>query len=328
MEDCCTLRPNFGTPLCLPDLGTASRLIFTTSDYKIDLSGESFTANSFILELISNTGDALKIVPFPEVQNFVWTPAESQFEEASNGKKSFLKEGKISITGETWDKDGTAVTVGKMQDMRCSKWRVFIGTDSNNLVGQLKEVLGTIYMEGLPIDEQSIQSLFQFKTDAMTQKNMFSFDLDRNFNVRNLYALNGYTDFSNDELTEAVEIDFNNLPMTVDCKFKKFGAWTTTGGTVQIRDDYSNGLMSPIKSFGNVTGLLLANFRLQNLTDGVDITITSVTEVAEGIYTFVTPATTSGDRLKLSIVNVAPISIPTILNEEIYYAGSYTNVVA
>jgi hypothetical protein len=307
-NDCCNERPNFGHPACIEDLGNVSRFIFVPMGnyYSLDSDFDYATIAGYFSTNLNTDSGINAWRPFPEVENFLWTPAESQFEESSNGKKSWIKNGKTTIACETWDGDATAKMVAKMESLRCSNWGVLLVTDSNKLVGSYVND----YFVPVKIDSQSIQALFQFKTDATTQKIMFSFDLARNFDVSTLYAIDG--DLVWDSTSEVVApIDFNNdLPDVVDCQLDRNGAWTTTGGALTVNDDYRQGTRNALAGdvLGNVTGLVVGDFLVQNITDGVSVTPTSVTETGNGNYVFVLPAQTSGDILKVSLV------FPTILS--------------
>jgi hypothetical protein len=312
-NNCCNERPNFGHPACIEDLGGVSRFIFVPMPVSYDLSAD------FDYEYFASTISDVNVwKPFPEVENFVWTPAESQFEESSNGKKSFIKNGKTTIACETWDGNATAKMVAKMVALRCANWGLFLVTDSNKLVGSAKG----LDFRPITIDEQSIQALFQFKTDATTQKIMFSFDLARNFDVSTLYAIDGDSVWSSTD--EAVKpIDFNNdLPNVIDCQLAKVGNFIATGGALAVNDDYRQGTRNVAAgdSVGNVTGLSIADFLVENLTDATTVTPTSVAENGTGVYEFIIPSQTSGDILKISL------KVPTItVIEPIYiYQGSIT----
>lgn len=323
-NDCCNERPNFGHPACIEDLGGVSRFIFVGAPFDDNLNVPNGVEYFSILENFLTVPDKDIWRAFPQVQNFVWTPAESQFEEASNGKKSFIKNGKISIACETWDKDATAKIVGKMQALRCSSWGVYLVTDSNKLIGSTKKysAMGTEFTKILPIkiDEQSIEALFQFKTDATAQKVMFSFDLARNFDVSTLYAIDG--DLIWDADSESIKpIDFNeDLPNAIDCSLITNGSFTTTGGLVVINDDYRQGniTLDAGDTLGNVTGLVIENFLVTNETDNTTITPTSVTEAPIGSYEFVIPAQSSNDVVKITLVD----NNPTSLTGQIVYRGS------
>jgi hypothetical protein len=316
-NDCCNERPNFGHPACIEDLGGVSRFIFVPLLSAFVNPSLDSAYYSFFLSRLTTDGDG-KYRPFPEVENFVWTPAESQFEESSNGKKSFIKNGKTTIACETWDGNATVKMVAKMVALRCSNWGLYLVTDSNKLVGSLKSGILT----PIAIDEQSIQSLFQFKTDATTQKIMFSFDLARNFDVSTLYAIDGDLIWDNVN-AEIKPIDFNNdLPNVVDCQLSKNSAFITTGGAISVNDDYRQGTrnVEAGDSLGNVTGLVVGNFLVENLTDATTVTPTSVTENGTGNYEFVLPAQTSGDIVKISLA----IPTQTELNGQYLYQGNIT----
>jgi hypothetical protein len=208
--------------------------------------------------------------------------------------------------------------VAKMEALRCSNWGILLVTDSNKVI--FSEVGGLL--KPIAIDEQSIQALFQFKTDATTQKIMFSFDLARNFDVSTLYAIDGDLIWSSTD--EAVRpIDFNNnLPNMVDCQLAKVGAFITTGGSISVNDDYRQGtrIAASGDSVGNVTGLVIGNFLVENLTDATTVTPTSVAENGTGVYEFVLPPQTSGDILKVSLA----IPTQTELNGQYLYQGNVT----
>jgi hypothetical protein len=320
-NDCCNERPNFGHPACIEDLGGVSRFIFVPMGTNYNL------VDDLVYQaIVDNFTDILNVpeiwAPFPEVENFVWTPAESQFEESSNGKKSWIKNGKTSIACESWDGNATAKMVAKMEALRCAQWGILLVTDSNKLIGSSSLKAGEKSIKPIAIDEQSIQALFQFKTDATTQKIMFSFDLARNFDVSTLYAIDG--DLIWDATSEAVKpIDFNNdLPNVVDCQLAKNGAFITTGGAITVNDDYRQGTRNVAAgdSVGNVTGLVIGNFLVENLTDATTVTPTSVTENGTGVYEFVLPAQTSGDIVKISLA----IPAQTELSGQYLYQGNIT----
>lgn len=318
-ENCCENRPNFGRPTCVADLGVVERFIFVPLGLGFDLNAGDELASVKANLLSAAPADLWR--PFPQVENFVWTPAESRFEESSNGKKSFLGNGKISITCETWDGDATAKMVSKMRALRCAKWGVYLVTNENLLIGAYSNSGGLEYVNGIKIDAQSIDALFQLKTDAATQKIMFSFDLDNNFDVSTLYSIDGNLIW--DGVNEViVPVDFvDGLPNVIDCQLSKNGAFITTGGAIVVNDDYRQGTRNVAAgdSLGNVTGLVVGNFLVENLTDATTVTPTSVTENGTGNYEFILPAQTAGDIVKISLVLDATAGL-----DATQYQGSIT----
>lgn len=302
-ENCCENRPNFGRPTCVADLGVVERFIFVPLGVNYGYNNNDLALAGIVNHLLVDA-DSERWRPFPQVENFAWTPAESRFEESSNGKKSFLGNGKISIASETWDGDATAKMVAKMRALRCAKWGVFLVTNENLLVGSNVQIGLENRFVPIKIDAQSIDALFQLKTDAATQKIMFSFDLDNNFDVSTLYSIDGNLIWdATDEVVTPVNF-IDGLPNVIDCQLTKNGAFITTGGAIVVNDDYRQGTrnVSAGDSRGNVTGLVAADFLIENLTDATTVTPTSVTENGTGNYEFVIPAQTAADIVKISLV--------------------------
>lgn len=325
MENCCEERPNFGHPACIADLGSATRFIFVGLPNRYNLDTD-LTYNA-VLASFNDTGkDSWR--PFPLIENFVWTPAESQFDEGSSGRKSFIKDGKISIECETWDGDATPKMVEKMKALRCANWGMFIVTSENKLIGSsnLNANNGIGQFLPIPVDTQSIEALFQLKTNDATQKIMFKFDLLRNFDVSTLYAIDG--DAIWDDVNEVVvPVDFNDLPTVVDANLKVGSvAPTTTSIGFKVNDDYRQGTrIAPHDDLGNVQGLTIADFLVENVTDATTITPTSIVETLPGYYVITMPAQTAGDNIRVSI---DPVPYTTLDSQNsIRYVGSMEVVV-
>lgn len=306
--NCCATRPNFGHPTCIQDLGVVTSFLFAPmkdqygNTFGFDIN--TFTASDFTGALIA-VPDA-RIYPMPQMEAVEIPQADSLFDEAPSGTKSFLRTGKRSFTAETRDKDATSTFAGKLEEVRCNEWGIYLVTDNNKLVGVNKS--GTF--APIKIDSQSMDPVFMFKTDSVTQKVMINFDFDRAFKVSEMYAISG------DEIWDSVaettiELDFNNLNQVIDCNIQ-IGtiAPTTTLLGVKINDDYRQGMRNPNNAdLGNVTGLIETDFVLRNLTDDLVVTPTSVTEPWDGYYTFNIPAQTSGDKMELTLVLASANSI-------------------
>lgn len=72
---------------------------------------------------------------------------------------------------------------------------------------------------------------------------------------------------------------------------------STTGFSVRVTHEY--GTFNKPALF---VGLKIADFVLENLTTGLPVIVTSVTEQTDGEYDFVTPAQTAGDKMRLRTV--------------------------
>jgi hypothetical protein len=305
MENFCQDRPNYGIPLCgVTEAGVVVRpILVPLRKSNGDLNSNPLsTLDADVLKAkLYNPDSNNRWYPLPRIENFTYAIADSQIETASNGKKSFLREGVITIGGEMWDEYGNAVLKGKLAKVRCSEWAVIFVTNTNNIVGRTYTEAGIQYFAPIPIDAQSFDPKHMFQTDSTTVKNMLTFDLDMTFDDSTYYAISGSEIWDN--TTESVTtIDFVNPPRIIDCSYV-ISSITQTGFVAVINDDFRQGQrFAGYDDAGNVVGLLKADFALRNVTDDTTITITSTTEAPDGTYTFVIPSQTVADKLELSIV--------------------------
>jgi hypothetical protein len=91
-------------------------------------------------------------------------------------------------------------------------------------------------------------------------------------------------------------VDFGTLEGLIDANIA-LSSITTTGFVATITTDYGTALTD-----GKVKGQLSADFSLYNDTDSASIPITTVTETADGVYTFVMPAQTASDDFTVSLL--------------------------
>ena len=301
--ECCTTKRNFGHPLCVEDFGVITSFIlvpFRDSDgapNRYDLTELDYTMIMANLYAQPNT----RWYPIPQLNNVTPpTAGDSIKEEAGSGKTAFIRTGVIGFTAETWGSDATSVFKGKLESLRCGQWGFLLVTSENKIVGSRKRIGGVEYLYPIAIDAQSVDPKFMFKTDTTTNKVMIMLNLDRNFDDSTYYAIGG--DEIWDTTDEVVKsIDFNDLPQIIDCTLVASGG-STTSLTVTVNDDYRMGQrITGVDDAGNVTGLLLADFLVENLTDATTITPSGVVESSTGVYVFTFSAQTSGDNLKVSL---------------------------
>jgi hypothetical protein len=307
MENCCENRPNFGRPVCVDDFGTITTVLLVPS---VGASGSktsfglNINYNDFITGFYANN-PADRIYGFPQMENVEYSIADSLKEEGASGRMSFLRNGVITLTAETWDKDGTAVIKGKMAQLRCADWGIFFVTDKNLVIGSKQFINygdgGSYRFAPIKIDSQSVDSKFMFKTNTTTQKVMLTFNLDRNFDDSTYYAISGDELWSNESLL-VESIDFNDVPKVIDCQLALSEALTTTQAQIAINDDYRQGNTNiNIASLGNVTGLEASDFVVTNVTDLTPIVISTVIEEPSGNYIISYPSQTSGDKIKVDL---------------------------
>ena len=305
-NDCCKNRPNFGRPTCVTEWGDI--VGFVLSPLKYD-DGSPYSDN--ILSISSDdllnkfyaTNPSNRWFAFPTLENVEYVVADSLVEEGASGRKSFLKKGKITLNAESWDKDGTSVLSKKMAQLRCADWGLYFITSNNILVGRkVSNINSDNEFAPVPLDSQSVDPKFMFKTNSTTQKVMFTLDLDRNFDDGTYYAIP--CDELWDNTVQVVKsLDLQNLPSIIDAELTLNGSVLATGWNITINDDYRQGARNPANTdLGNVTGLGASNFLITNLTDATTITPTSVTEQNDGNYAFIVPIQSSADKIKVELV--------------------------
>jgi hypothetical protein len=301
MENCCENRPNFGRPTCVTEWGDIVGFVLMPlkdsgpNDFRIS---KTLTYNS-LLGLFYEIDPKDRIYAFPTLENVDYVVADSLVEEGASGRKSFLKKGKITLNAETWDKDGTSVLSKKMAKLRCADWGIGFITSNNMLI--LKDY-SSVFVSPIPVDSQSIDPKFMFKTNTTTQKVMFTLDLDRNFDDGTYYAI------PCDELWDPVDevsktLDLQNLPSIIDCELSLSTTVTTTATQIAVNDAYRQGARNVNNTdLGNVTGLSASDFLVTNVTDLTTITPSSVVEEPTGNYIISYSAQTSGDKIKVDLV--------------------------
>jgi len=237
----------------------------------------------------------------PEGQNR-WTPsprmyavtlpvADTVFDEATDGTKSFVREGIWSMAAEIRDRDAVPPVLKKLKKMRCKEWSCYLVTRDNQLVGRINAE-GTI-MYPLQSNSGSIDPKMMFRDAAATNKIMFGFDFDNLIKQEDLYVLQG------EDLTTPV--DFLRLQKNTDVTITVVGNPTTTSVVVDVKSDFATGL-TPNNDVVGLDGL--ADFALFNETTGhTSIPITAIDEdpLVDGRYELTFGAQTSGDEMYIEM---------------------------
>jgi hypothetical protein len=291
---CCQKgTPNFGRANCVVQIDDIVGAIivptFTNAGAynEIDLT-DPFTAST-LTGLITNADPSLRWVKLPRFYGADAPIADSVFDEATDGTKSFVREGIWSFTAEIRDKDAVPAVLKKLKALRCTNWAMFLVTRSNQLV--LTTIPdSTTLVRPLLVNNGSLDPKMMFKNATTTNKIMFAVDFDNLMRQENLYVIDG----------NEINVDFLNMRQLTDVNLVQVGSVTTTTATVGLRTDFAMGLQPNF----DVVGLTGANFTAKNLTTGLPITLGTVTEdlSIDGQYDVVFPAQTSGDVIELTLV--------------------------
>ncbi len=222
--------------------------------------------------------------PVGEFTNVEMTVADTTFEDKSDGTRSKLLTGIVTFTGQLEGYSNKYIE--KLNSFACNSELGVLGhTSCNDLVAYLEKGDDTKIFP-IPISPQSMDSTLMFQADAQTGKIMFSFQFSRLVKLEDIYVLpNSALDYN--FLSKAYK---GNLDLIANS-----GNITDTSFQSLLIIDFDSRFEL---ATNKVEGFTLADFDLFNVTTGLPIAITSVTETA-GIYDFVFPAQTSGNVLRL-----------------------------
>ena len=290
---------NTGTPNCITIQSVTSKIIlvplFDNSGSKNYL-GQGFPiTESTITGLLNQSDASQRWFPLGTFENVTMEKAESSFEEAPSGKKVFIKQGKRSFAGELWST--TPTLLGKIQDNRCVEFGVYIVDVNGNLIGSYDKEYARLYP--IPVDNQSFDARLMYATDSSVQKIMVAFDFDRLFDESTLWMITP---------ADADNYNFNSVEGLLDVNLTKVSATQTTA-VLKANLDYGTG-----KEGIAVKGLVQADFKLQIVSSGNFITLTSVASV-DNQYTLTFPSQTAGALVNISVAKTGYIGlITTTLN--------------
>lgn len=279
---------NTGTPNCSPLFSVMKKLILVPT---YDSTGArnyidtTVTLNeAYVTALINQSDSSKRWFPLPYIENVVSERAESSFEEAGSGRKSFIKQGTRTINGEIWGKEAQPVLAGKIKNSRCVDVSAFVIDLDGNIIG-IGDITDTSKLYPIQLDAQSIDAVLDFATDSTTQKIKMTLAWDDSEKDEELYMLEDTVDFTFDAL---------NVDGLLDI-YVTYSGESTTGFVADLYSAYGS-IKNPIVD----SGLVIGDFSLYNNTSAASVTITSVTETPDGTYTFVIPVQTSADVLVLT----------------------------
>lgn len=277
---------NTGLPGCAPIFNVPKKFILTQT---LDSSGAknfidlSTTLDDAWLTTQLNAASDVRLYPLPSFENVVSERGESVFEEAPSGRRSFVKEGVRTLTGEIWGREALPQIAGKIKNSRCVDISAYLVDGNGNIIGT-GDATDPNKLYPIKLDAQSIDAILMFATDSTAQKVNVSVSWDDTVKDEELYMAQDTTDFTFNALEADGLLDIHVA----------YSSITTTGFVADLFNEYS------LKKALVDTGLLIGDFSLYNNSTASSIVITSVTESPDGTYTFVIPAQTSTDVLTLT----------------------------
>ena len=279
---------NTGTVACLGDVKNTKMLIvvptFDSTGAKNSFPISSTLDQAFLDARINDVDQSKRWRPVSGLENVTDTIADSTFETAASGTKSFVKEGIRSFFAELW---GAAVSaseyLGILKKMHCTDMSVFLLDYNNNLIGTVPVTEdGNLYP--IRIDKNSWEAKLVKATDTTQQKVALTFDFEKNERDEQLRYF-AETEYS---------ADFAGADGLLDI----FSTNTSVGTTSAVIDLYTRFGTAKVKE--PMKGLLAADLAIFNITDSLAVAVVSLTESPDGTYTITYAAQTVADVLRFT----------------------------
>lgn len=280
---CNLTHGNFGTPdrNCIADQITHAFLMpyfaANGSINKLDLATD-WTA-AFFSALVNQVDPYSRLFPFGrKIESAKNERGEPIYHEYESGTKIFTQDATRVFSG-VLPKTPFGI-IKAIESHRCSDMGVFYMTKNGQFIGNMSE---WGYLRPFRLAKETLHSYAKFADDKVPQEIMIRWEIDQSENDGDIGGV---------ELSE-METDPRILVGLKDA----YGVVTSVTATGLVATIFT--LYGSAKNRVMVSGLVIGDFDLTNLTDDAAITITSVAEGADGVYTFVIPSQTSADRLKL-----------------------------
>ena len=279
---------NTGTVACLGDVKNTKKIfVVPTFDSTGVKNGFAISATldaAFLTARLNDTDINKRWRPVDDLENVTDTIADSVFETAASGRKSFIKEGVRSFVAELW---GAAVAcseyLGILKKMHCTDMSVYLLDENNNLIGMVPATEdGNLYP--IRCDKNSWEAKLVKATDTTQQKVALAFDI--------------HPDERDEQLRYFAETEYT-------CNFADavglldiFSTNTSVGATISVLDLYTRFGTAKVKE--PMKGLLAADLAIYNVTDSLAVAVVSLTEAPDGTYTITYAAQTVTDVLRFT----------------------------
>ena len=277
---------NTGRPGCFPVMGVARQLILVSAlkadgtENKIDLTDTLNAA--YVTAALNNAEPKERWFPVGEllnVENLREDPIRQEFNDGSALK---VRDGVKNFTGIIAKQ--TPDFKRKLDGWACTDFSAYIVDKQGNLIGDGSEAG---FLKPIPVNSPTWDARYIETTDTTVPQIQISFQWDLDFDDANLRMLTA-SDWTGVNL------------LTIRGLVDLFGAVSneaTTGFTMTITTDYGS-----VLNREKVTGLVAANFALNEVSPTPATEAFTVVEASDGVYNFTyTTPVASGDKHSLSI---------------------------
>jgi len=290
---CDSTYNNTGRPNCEVVFGTTTGMVvvpMVADDGTENYIDTTVTIDAaYVTAKLNHVDPTKRWYPIQNIKNVTNEKSDPVYQEYDDATKAFVREGVRSYTFLT-DKASTTY-LSKLTGLRCGKFGVFVIDADGQLGGDLREATKLYPIE---VENQTWNGKYVYANNSPVVSHiLFAFDIKQSVKDENFAIITA---------AEVSPVNFNNLRGLLDV-YATVTNITTTGFKIKLYYSYGTAIKkSPfigavIADF--VSSNSLATSKIYNVTDALDVTITSVTEVADGEYDVVVPAQTVADSFKV-----------------------------
>lgn len=251
----------------------------------IDLENDTID-DAYITARLNDTDPTQRWYPVGALKNVTDEREDPITETAEDGSVGFIQEGIRKASVQLWE--GSQILCGKLNTFRNKQFGLFCITTNGDLVGTIgnsQDSCNPTMLYPIAVDPGSWYSKFVKLTNSVVQKLMVTWNwlrAEKDENLRVIEASEMDTDLLIAEgLKDVCDIisDEDQTTFTATMRLTGYGSAT-----------------APIP----MTGLVIGDFALYNVTDSLAVTISTVTETSDGVYVFTFASQTLGDVLRLT----------------------------
>lgn len=283
---------NTGIDNCVIEFKTTSNFVITpTYDANndknyIDLTTPASVGADVLAKVQATTDPLKRLYPLPYAENITRDKSERLTETPASGNIYTIQDGVRVNHSEYYGKNANFRFAEELERFGCTALSYYAIDIAGTMEGYLDDAEPTKFYP-IPMMNNSFDLMYQYATDTTIQKLMLDFNMKRNFNENQIYYLTA-TDLGY-PATDLVGL----IPCTIEAVS---GTITATGITVDVLRPTQSALTN--KPF---VGLVLADFTLNDITNGGTVTITGVNIISDGRYELTYAAVAGENEFELSI---------------------------
>jgi hypothetical protein len=245
------------------------------------------TIGATLLERVQADSTDPRLYPTPRLRNVEPTRSDSVYETDAGGERFKIEGvgGVYTIASQLWDKDAAFAILRELKKYGCTALGVF-PVDKKGQIWVKKEDPSSPFGYSMKMATSTFDAFAMLASDTTVAKTMINFDLDQTEDFSDMYPITA-EQLQYDPTTELIGNGLVSASQTADTPQP-----SATTLAVRVYDAFGTATDT-----GDITGLVVGNFKVINKTDNTVITPSSAVETEDGYYLLTFVAQTTGDIL-------------------------------